>query len=318
MPCKTLASCNCNAFVTDAAYISSTDVLTVDDLILHPGVRGYEYFYSAKFPLTSTRTTKYNYEQEALNLKRQNNKFNCELLKKSTSTLPSANNVIITEIYYNQPQIFGFPLISNPLTNPVPMYAHTAMRMIVASRSGENVDTVGPTCAAYPITFQQDVLGPNPGIYPSAVPQAVDIWEGDAAGNFGWITWNPDQSNNNANYLADELEYPRMALNDNTNATDPNDHGLSLGDNVSTKPGVANSSDVNDLLTSIVGRIILIPVYDVSPGSGQNTYYHITHFARVQINEWCLAAGGATCDGQNKNKISGTFLGYDDAACPAN
>ncbi|MFN8453606.1 MAG: hypothetical protein U0401_02865 [Anaerolineae bacterium] len=58
-------------------------------------------------------------------------------MKKSSGVLPSANNVIITEIYYNQPQLFGFPLISNPFTNPVPMYAQTAMRMIVASRSGE-------------------------------------------------------------------------------------------------------------------------------------------------------------------------------------
>lgn len=315
------ANCDCNRFVTDPNYyLTGSEVLTYDDLILHPGLPGYENFYAATFPTrptTSTYRTKYNYAEFAAELARQNNKFNCELLKKSSGTIPASNNVIITELYYNQPQLFGFPVIANPYTDPVPMYAHTAMRMIVSSRSGENVDTVGPVCDAYPITFHESVLGPNPGSYHSNPRPAVnlDLWEGDAPGNFGWITWNPDPSNNNADYVADELRYPRMALNDFTNVTNSSDTSLTIGDDVSTKPGVANSSQVNDLLTSLVGKTILIPIYNNNPGSGQNAYYHVTHFARIQITSYCLAAGGNQCDGQNKNKIDGTFLGYDDEAC---
>lgn len=325
LPCRLedIDNCNCNAFVDPNQpnfYLNGTDVLTYDDLILHPGLPGYEYFYAATFPgppVTSTYLTKLDYPEVAADMARQNNKFNCELMKKSGGTIPAANNVVFTEIYYNQPQLFGFPIISNPYTDPVPMYAHTAMRIIVSSRSGENVDTVGPVCEAYPITFHQSVLGANPGSYHSDPRPTVniDIWEGDAAGNFGWITWNPGSSNNNAVYLADELRYPRMSLNDYINATNSSDTGLSVGDNVSTKPGVANSNDVNDLVTGLVGKTILIPVYSSSSGSGQNTYFHISHFARVQINSYCLAAGSAQCDGQNKNKIEGTFLGYDDEAC---
>ncbi|MCL4301590.1 MAG: pilus assembly protein [Anaerolineae bacterium] len=316
------ANCDCNRFVTDPNYyINGTNVLTFDDLILHPGLPGYQYFYAYTFPMTSTYRTKINYAAEAAELARQNNKFNCELMKKSGGTLPAANNVIITEMFYNQPQLFGFPIIANPYTNPVPMYAHTAMRMIVASRSGENVDTVGPVCEAYPITFPQSTFGANPGNYPSAAAQDIDIWEGTSPGNFGWITWNPNPSNNNTNYLEDELQYPRMSLNDFTEVADASygcvstDHNLSLNDCVSSSTGVMNSNDVRDLLLSLVGKTILIPVFDASLGSGQNTYYHISHFARVQINNFCLSAGGAQCDGQNKNKIDATFLGYDDAAC---
>lgn len=48
--------------------------------------------------------------------------------------LSRVDGLIIAESWYEQPQLFGFPLISNPLTDPVPMYAHTVMRKITGLR----------------------------------------------------------------------------------------------------------------------------------------------------------------------------------------
>jgi hypothetical protein len=279
LPCKEGVNCKCNDFVTVPSYISSTDVLTLDDLILHPGVPGYEYFYSAKFPLTSTRVTKFNYEQEALNLKKQNNKFNCELMNKSTSTIPSANNVIFTEIYYNQPQIFGFPLISNPLTDPVPMYAHTAMRMIVASRSGENVDTVGPVCIAIPFTIR------NTQVNTATVGSTVfDIMGGEAPAGVndqGFLAWLPQWQN--VPELDLEFSYPRSAFNSYTNAKVSSDHSLSVGDYVKSLPGNNNAIEIRDHIDALIasGEPVIIPVWD-QWDSGTSSF-HISTFIKVRL-----------------------------------
>ena len=62
-------------------------------------------------------------------LRSQNEAFNCQLMAKDPSVSPSANSVIVVEIFYDQPQLLGVPLISNPLTNPVPLYTQTMMRI---------------------------------------------------------------------------------------------------------------------------------------------------------------------------------------------
>jgi len=64
-----------------------------------------------------------------LTLREQNEKFNCQLMAKDPSVSPSANSVIIVEMFYDQPQLLGVPIISNQFTNPVPLYTHTMMRI---------------------------------------------------------------------------------------------------------------------------------------------------------------------------------------------
>lgn len=49
------------------------------------------------------------------------------------SVLPP-HQAITVEMWYEQPQLFGFPLISNPLTDPVPMYAHSTFRVERSNR----------------------------------------------------------------------------------------------------------------------------------------------------------------------------------------
>jgi hypothetical protein len=262
IPCVNMATCDCNQFVTNPNfYISGANVLTRDDLILHPQTPTYNNYYVYTFPLTSAYRTQLNYPALAAQLARENNKFNCELMKKSTGTIPSANNVIVTELYFNQPQLFGFPIIANPYTNPVPMYTHTTMRMIVASRSGENVDTVGPVCEAFPFSLnstpafttgnQVDILGP------------------------GFLKWNSSAASNQA-YLTDELNYSRMALNNFRDASD-GDTTLSVTDRVAILTG-GPYTGVFTNVQALIGKSIRVPI-----GSGNP--FVVSGFAWVQIQQ---------------------------------
>lgn len=307
LPCEDINTCDCSNF-DDPNYQGYTE----DDLILHPGMAGQEYQTASFGPAatsTGSRTTRLDYEAIVKELAAQNNKFNCEVIKKGGAA--SNNNVIVTELFHDQPQFFGFPFISNPLTDPVPLYTHTSMRLVQGAR-GFTLETVGPVCMAHPITFDQDIFD-NPGN--PTVPQQIDAYEGDSPGNFGWITWNPDPNNNNANYVEDELRNPRLSLNDFTDVLNSSDHGLSIGDNVSTKPGVANSDGVDEQLQLLVGQEIIIPVYDTNPETGQNGYYHVSHFAKIRVDQICLPRNGSQCDGENKKQIKATFLGYVDDIC---
>jgi|GEM_PF-1498932 len=309
LPCEDMNNCDCDAFVTDPNYSNN---YTLDDLILHPGLPGQGYQAATFGPAATTtgsRETHLDYDALAMELAAQNNKFNCKVIKKGG--ISSNNNVIVTEIFHDQPQLFGFPFISNPFTDPLPLYTHTSMRLVNGARD-YTIANVGPVCVAYPITFGQQIFG-NPD-NPSA-PQSIDAFEGDSPGNFGWITWNPDSSNNNANYVEEELMNPRMSANDFTNVLDPDDHSLSIGDNVSTKPGVANSSGIDAQLQLLVGKEIIVPIYDNNPGSGAGSYYHISHFAKIRVDQICLPRNGSKCDGQNNKQIKATFLGYIDDIC---
>lgn len=288
LPCRLedMANCDCNAFVDPNQpdfYLKGTNVLTYDDLILHPALPGYEYFYAATFPappLTSPYRTQLNYEEVAADLARQNNKFNCELMKKSGGTIPAANNVIITELYHNQPQLFGFPLISNPVTDPVPMYAHTAMRMVVASRSGENVDNVGPVCIAAPFTVRNtEIAAATEG------STIIDILGGESppagANDKGFVTWNPQWSSQTD--LETELTYLRTSFNAYTNARSSTDDSLSIGDYVASLPG--NNSGALTEIEALIDKEIIIPVWDSfsSGGGGQAAAWHISSFIKVRV-----------------------------------
>jgi hypothetical protein len=66
-------------------------------------------------------------------LRAQNEALNCQLMAKDPAVSPSPNSVIIVEIFYDQPQLLGVPIVSNRFTDPIPLYTHTMMR-IAASR----------------------------------------------------------------------------------------------------------------------------------------------------------------------------------------
>jgi hypothetical protein len=220
LPCEDIGAnpggCNCDAFIT--AYNSGVpyaNEFTIDDIIIHPGMEGHEFQKGEFGPattITGPKPSRINYPDLVEELAAQNNKFNCEILKKGG--VASANNVIVTEIYRDQPQLFGFPFISNPYTDPVPLYTHTTMRLIGAARSlgtaagnlTDGIDTIGPVCWAYPITVKRSV------IEAATLGQTIDVFEGNGPSDFGWLAWSP--AGDDENYINSELKYPQMSIND--------------------------------------------------------------------------------------------------------
>lgn len=279
--------CDCDAFIDPAQNFGQTQVYTYDDLVRHPAYPGFEY-YAQAYPTHTITATLVDYTKEISELVHQNNKFNCELQQKGGNL--SANNLIITEFFYEQPQLFGFPLISNPYTDPVPLYTHTTMRLIKAARGGgtdSDPEIVGPVCEAYPIVVHKDTIQygldeDDPG---NKINQEVDIFDGNGSGDVGWLSWHPGEQNEP--YLEDELRTSRTPLNDYTNARDSSDHNLSVGDWVATLQGV--NAGVNGpqagLVDALVGKKIRIPVWDDFDASGNPDAYHIIGFAWVRIED---------------------------------
>jgi hypothetical protein len=195
--------CDCSLFDSDPL----ANPFPHDDIIIHPGLNGYQYQMQTFGPLTTTtgvRNTRLDYNQLGQDLSAQNNQFNCKLIKRDG--VASSNNVIVTELYYDLPQLLGFPFISNPLTDPIPLYTHTTMRLIGAARSTggvegnitEGIDTIGPICLVYPMIADEALLG-------SATP--VNIIE------HGWLKWGDAVADDQA-YISYALQYPQMSLND--------------------------------------------------------------------------------------------------------
>jgi hypothetical protein len=255
--------------VSDCSVFLDADqpAFTKDDIIIHPGITGHE-FQAQRFgpaeTVTGVRNTRINYQEVAEQLARQNNEFNCEIIKKNG--LPSSNNVIITELFQDEPQLFGFPFISNPYTDPFPLYTHTAMRLISAARSTgsvsgnltDGIDTIGPVCFSFPTTVRRSI------IEAAAIGQRIDILDGAGPSDFGWLTWNPHEDDEG--YLHDEWLYPQLSVNDYTNPASAgwDDHSLNIGDYVTTLGGVVSSSDIRPTLESFAANntILVIPVWD--------------------------------------------------------
>lgn len=246
---------------------------TADDLIIHPGREGMEYQAQSFGPAstsTGSKQTRIDYDLLAADLTMQNNKFNCEILKRGG--VPSANNVIVTEIFHDQPQLFGFPLISNPFTDPFPLYTHTIMRLIGGVR-GYSIDTLGPLCLAYPLTARQSIIDGK------AIGDTLDILDGKdsgggggGGGDWGWLTWNPVEDDEN--YLGLELQYMQISGNDFTNPAVLDDHTLNVGDYVTSLDGTVSSSDTRNFMESLVGQEIIIPIWDDLDPKGFDTFYN--------------------------------------------
>jgi hypothetical protein len=88
--------------------------------------------YTWKMPLTSTQATRLNYTQLASEALRLQIQHSCAQV--AAAFTPRPNGMLSVEMFYSQPQLFGFPLISNPFTDPIPMYAVATFRKIQESR----------------------------------------------------------------------------------------------------------------------------------------------------------------------------------------
>jgi hypothetical protein len=284
-----------------------------DDLILHPGMEGYEHF-SALYGIP--RESQIDPDELVAEAKEQNDAFNCALNVKDESVPWVPNSMVAVETWYDQPQVLGVPLVSNYLTDPIPMYAHTVMR-ITAGRGKTQSNGVG--CHLLPITVHRDVFDAIPE---EDIPERVDnIREGIGSGSFGWVRWTDDSeavgSNpNSEEYLAEALGNPGLSMHDyrEPEHKDPYDTVINAGDWMWALTGNVNSYGVaRDQLERLKGDPRLytyrIPVYEASEGTGSNVVYQIYGFAMVKITEYDL--------GGEEKTISAIFSGWTDP-CPGN
>ena len=105
---------------------------TSDDVIEGPD-DGTHSYYRERFGLAKN-TTAISPTQMLASLKEENVSFNCKLNAEDQTAPYSDNSVIIIEIFYDQPQLAGVPLISNRITDPVPLYVSTVMRISADAR----------------------------------------------------------------------------------------------------------------------------------------------------------------------------------------
>lgn len=156
------------------------------------------------------------------------------------------------------------------------------------------MDATAPStaCELYPIALHESSVDDR-----DVGDEIPDILNGSEAGNFGWLTWSGNLAN------------PALVAS----LTPPGDsasYGISEGDLIAGRPGVANSRPVRAALEGLVGRAqgIVVPVWDfVTPDAGgANVDFHISGFVRVRITGFDLP--------RNRNRISALFLG--EVTCP--
>jgi hypothetical protein len=161
----------------------------------------------------------------------------------------------------------------------------------------------GP-CELYPIAIQRDAL-----LEADSVARYISrtMEYGTNSGNFGWLTWNGDMSDD---ALITSLTAPGDSFTYD-NPDNPADHSVSVGDWVLGRPEVSSSPPVEVAFASFATnpnyRIVAVPVWDQTTGQGSNLRYHISGFAwiyaiqdhslappnRITLRYW----GPATCSG---------------------
>ncbi len=156
--------------------------------------------------------------------------------------------------------------------------------------------TASARCAFYPITLHRQTVA---GLQPGAL--ITNILNGTGPGNFGWLTWTGNASEPT---LVRSLTPPGDS-NTYTNALNPADHVVSVGDWVQGKPGTSDSQAVRSALDALKTVQITVPLWDLAEGQGNNARYRVAGFARVQLTEYRLPG---------ESRISARFLASAD--CP--
>jgi hypothetical protein len=194
---KPCADPPCAASVSDCSTPAQREPdYADDDVIQHPGMEGYEHF-SALYGIP--RESQINPDELVAELKEQNDAFNCPLNLTDESVPWVPNSVIAVEAWYNQPQLLGVPLVSNYLTDPIPMYAHTVMRI----HSGRGVGGGEPSGEPEPLCTDEFVIWAN-----STTRNETLDWSGSTNMVGGKVHSNNDfKLGGSDNDITDVLEY---------------------------------------------------------------------------------------------------------------
>lgn len=102
---------------------------TADDTIQGPHTQPLTQTYVFPNPSLHPSLVISDAVRLANQLKAENNYFNCMLRSKDPQSPWSTNSVIVVEIFFDQPQLLGVPIISNRFTDPIPLYVFTQMRI---------------------------------------------------------------------------------------------------------------------------------------------------------------------------------------------
>lgn len=270
-------------------------------------------------------------------------------LNNQVSGIANGLQIVGTYAIHDVDSILGLDAMSQ-LAGFSSLNALSVMRIIA------NTQNVTNGCAAFPIAVYDGIrsvtdpaqagqVNPyptsgfsypsNPPIYDSFVNHRDDrpltiAEEGDVfmlrapqnnstPGNFGWIVWNTDVSNN-ANILEHSLDWPgdstdyspctgpgcgsapfRGYSEPNFNpgeSGDPTDRSLHIGDAVATSQGNMNSSGIRGVLEDHIrlDRTLRVIVWNESNGQGgSNGRYRISGFAIFRLvgystsGNWILA-----------------------------
>ncbi len=202
------------------------------------------------------------------------------------------------------PWLGGVPATPTPTLTPTVELTATATLTPTETPTPVPADTPTPAptdtptatpaaetaCQFYPIALSVETIAANPGQTLANLPN------GTSPGNFGWLSWNGD---NSVSALVTALTPPGASAA-YTNPNDANDHNLSIGDWVKGLPGVKNSQQVRQALDSLKAQLITVPVWDQVQGQGNNTQYRVSGYAQVQLTGYDLSG---------QNRLSVVFQG---------
>lgn len=175
-----------------------------------------------------------------------------------------------------------------PTDTPTPLPTDAPTATPTATPAAETA------CQFYPIALSAETIAAaSPG------QPLANLPNGTGPGNFGWLSWNGD---NSVPALVTALTPPGASAA-YTNPNDANDHSLSVGDWVKGLPGVKNSQQVRQALDSLKAQLITVPVWDQVQGEGNNTQYRVSGYAQVQLTGYDLSG---------QNRLSLNFLGPAD------
>ena len=160
-----------------------------------------------------------------------------------------------------------------------------------AAPAADHVPTPAGGCGVYPLAVHSMTLD---GLAVGDV--ANDVLNGGGPGNFGWLTWDGEESNTT---LVESLTPPGNLFN-YINPNLATDHHLDLGDFVLGANGLMDSSDTRAALDYLMTFEITTPVWDISQNHGSAVEYRITSFVRLQIVGYSLP---------NEDRISARYLG---------